>query len=460
MKSLLRWFLLCLALAQLGTATAQAPNPAATAVANYQGIWWNAPAESEPGWGINFAHQGDTIFATWFTFGQDGKPLWLVVAANRTAPDVYAGDVYTGTGSPFDRVPFDPGATAPIKVGSATLSFAGADSATAGVHGERQRADQEPHPPGVLRAGADLRLGRTGGPGGRDQLPGHVVGRAAGRRAGLGDQLRAPGRHDIRDLVHLRRRRQAAVDGGGGEQDRGEGLFGRAVHGHRPRVRRGAVRPRQGGRHAGGDGDVELRRRQQRDLRLHARRRDAKQGDHPPGVRAAGDGLPAAARARPVVRADLVPGFAAAVTGRIPRRVRDRHAAQRLQRRRRAERVGPALGRRAPVFARDAQRGSRCGVGDAAADRIRHGARDRQYRHGHGQRSGRRGRQGTGLAGAGRRARPGSRRPAAGRGRGGGGALPRAEPPEPVADRLRAGGRGVHGHASRVPGRGRRRARR
>jgi hypothetical protein len=34
---------------------------------NYQGLWWKSPAGSESGWGINFAHQGDVIFATWFT---------------------------------------------------------------------------------------------------------------------------------------------------------------------------------------------------------------------------------------------------------------------------------------------------------------------------------------------------------------------------------------------------------
>ena len=32
---------------------------------NYQDLWWN-PAES--GWGVNFTHQGDIIFATWFTY--------------------------------------------------------------------------------------------------------------------------------------------------------------------------------------------------------------------------------------------------------------------------------------------------------------------------------------------------------------------------------------------------------
>ena len=42
---------------------------------NYQGVWWNAPPGSESGWGINFAHQGDSLFATWFTYDVDGSLL-------------------------------------------------------------------------------------------------------------------------------------------------------------------------------------------------------------------------------------------------------------------------------------------------------------------------------------------------------------------------------------------------
>ena len=57
----------------------------AQAAANYQGLWWNAPAGSESGWGINLNHQGNTLFATWFTFGLDGKPLWLVGLGDRDA---------------------------------------------------------------------------------------------------------------------------------------------------------------------------------------------------------------------------------------------------------------------------------------------------------------------------------------------------------------------------------------
>jgi hypothetical protein len=100
------------------------------AAPNYQGIWWNAPAASESGWGINFAHQGDTIFATWFTFGLDGKPLWLVLAANRTAGENYTGDIYSGTGPSYAQVPFDPAQVTATKVGTATLAFGGDASAT------------------------------------------------------------------------------------------------------------------------------------------------------------------------------------------------------------------------------------------------------------------------------------------------------------------------------------------
>ena len=46
---------------------------------NYTGLFWNSPAGSESGWGINFAHQGDVIFATWFTYDLTGKAWWLAM---------------------------------------------------------------------------------------------------------------------------------------------------------------------------------------------------------------------------------------------------------------------------------------------------------------------------------------------------------------------------------------------
>jgi hypothetical protein len=104
----------------------------ASAPANYQGLWFN-PAES--GWGINFAHQGDLIFASWFTYDLTGKGTWLVMTASKTAPGTYTGTLFQGTGPSFDAVPFPPlgspgGATVSGLTGTGTIAFSDANNAT------------------------------------------------------------------------------------------------------------------------------------------------------------------------------------------------------------------------------------------------------------------------------------------------------------------------------------------
>ncbi len=104
------------------------PNPAAAT--NYQDLWWNAPAGSESGWGVNLTHQGDVIFAVWFTYDSDGAPLWLSVTAPLTGPRTYAGTLYRTTGPPFNAVPFDPTAVVRTPVGSASFAFSDGNNAT------------------------------------------------------------------------------------------------------------------------------------------------------------------------------------------------------------------------------------------------------------------------------------------------------------------------------------------
>jgi hypothetical protein len=99
-----------------------------TAATNYQDIWWNKPAASESGWGINLNHQGDTIFATWFTYDTIGQPLWLVVTANKTGIGVYSGDLYQTSGARFDA--FNPTSVTATKVGMVTFTFADGNDAT------------------------------------------------------------------------------------------------------------------------------------------------------------------------------------------------------------------------------------------------------------------------------------------------------------------------------------------
>ena len=100
--------------------------PLAAAV-NYGGLWWAGPAGSESGWGINLAHQGNVIFATWFTYDADGKPWWLTMTANETAEGRFSGTLYRSNGPLTGLGPPPP---MPVAVGSGTLSF---DSATSGT---------------------------------------------------------------------------------------------------------------------------------------------------------------------------------------------------------------------------------------------------------------------------------------------------------------------------------------
>jgi Vacuolar protein sorting-associated protein 62/Insecticidal Crystal Toxin, P42 len=97
---------------------------------SYQGLWWNSPAESESGWGINVAHQGDTIFATWFTYDATGDGWWLSMTANKIADRSYAGILIETGGPAFNAVPFDPTKVTRTVVGSGMLSFRDEDNGT------------------------------------------------------------------------------------------------------------------------------------------------------------------------------------------------------------------------------------------------------------------------------------------------------------------------------------------
>jgi hypothetical protein len=105
----------------------QANRAAAT---NFQDLWWAAPAGVESGWGVNFTHQGDIIFATWFTYDVDGTPLWLSATVNKTAPGVYTGALNRTAGPAFSAVPFLPANVALTNVGTLTITFANGNSAS------------------------------------------------------------------------------------------------------------------------------------------------------------------------------------------------------------------------------------------------------------------------------------------------------------------------------------------
>ena len=95
---------------------------------NYGGLWWNAPAGSEPGWGINLQHEGNLIFLTWFTYDVNGNPWWLVMTAGLMTDGTYRGTLYETRGPPFFATPFDPAAVVAMPVGTGTVSFSDRDN--------------------------------------------------------------------------------------------------------------------------------------------------------------------------------------------------------------------------------------------------------------------------------------------------------------------------------------------
>ncbi|HET7097317.1 MAG TPA: S8 family peptidase [Casimicrobiaceae bacterium] len=97
------------------------PAPDFVHATNYQDVWW-VPNGAEGGWGLMLSQQGNIIFAAWFTYDTDGKPMWLSVTAFNTASGVYSGNLIRTTGPPFGT--YDASLITRTTVGAATLTFA------------------------------------------------------------------------------------------------------------------------------------------------------------------------------------------------------------------------------------------------------------------------------------------------------------------------------------------------
>ena len=107
--------------------SAPPPPPPPAAASNFQGMWVAVPAEV--GWGINFTHQGNAIFASWFTYDTSGRPWWLTMTALQQPDGSFAGDIDQTRGPPFSASPF----LGPIQhdfIGSGRLTFTDANNGT------------------------------------------------------------------------------------------------------------------------------------------------------------------------------------------------------------------------------------------------------------------------------------------------------------------------------------------
>jgi hypothetical protein len=103
----------------------------AGATPNFQGLWWRSPANSESGWGVNLTHQGDIIFATWFTYDSSRRGIWVVMPnGRRTTGNTFTGALYRTTGPAFDSAVWNAANVQATEVGTATFSFTDAGNGT------------------------------------------------------------------------------------------------------------------------------------------------------------------------------------------------------------------------------------------------------------------------------------------------------------------------------------------
>lgn len=98
---------------------------------NFSDLWYRAPAESEPGWGVSLTQQGDIIFAAWFTYDATGRGMWVVgPRMERTTGNTFAGPLFRTTGPAFSADPWNPAGVTPQPAGNATLAFTDANNGT------------------------------------------------------------------------------------------------------------------------------------------------------------------------------------------------------------------------------------------------------------------------------------------------------------------------------------------
>jgi hypothetical protein len=88
---------------------------------NYQDLWY---IPSESGWGVNLTHQGDILFATWFTYNAAGNGQWLVASnVARQADGSYTGRLFRTTGVAFNLISGAQSSQSVTDVGSITFRF-------------------------------------------------------------------------------------------------------------------------------------------------------------------------------------------------------------------------------------------------------------------------------------------------------------------------------------------------
>jgi hypothetical protein len=91
-------------------------------------LWWASIAED--GWGLNIAQQGRTLFPVWYTYDANGKATFFTAQGGTWNGTVWSATLFSHASSAWLGVPYNPALATATPVGSVSLDFDDASSAT------------------------------------------------------------------------------------------------------------------------------------------------------------------------------------------------------------------------------------------------------------------------------------------------------------------------------------------
>jgi len=95
---------------------------------DYSDLWWGGA--SQDGWGVTLNQHYDTLVAIWYTYGQDGKPVFYFMPDGTwTGSTTLSGPIYATTGTPFG-LPYNAAQFGIGVVGNGTFLFSDASHAS------------------------------------------------------------------------------------------------------------------------------------------------------------------------------------------------------------------------------------------------------------------------------------------------------------------------------------------
>ncbi len=96
---------------------------------NYTDVWWGGTTQN--GWGIGIVQEGAQMAGAWYTFNQQGQPVWyLFNGGTWTTPTTHTASLFRSTSSPLIGAVYNASFLATVNAGTVTFSFSGASTGT------------------------------------------------------------------------------------------------------------------------------------------------------------------------------------------------------------------------------------------------------------------------------------------------------------------------------------------